>query len=410
MSESNTYYQEWVSILSLTLTNFKGEEIDLTPYFLNIDIQEDIFMPVCSGKITLIDTENMYENFPIIGEEIIKITYKDFYSETISREFSTFGVDNKEHSTESGSGYILNFCSRELLDNRNQTYSKSYSNIETDKIFSDALSRCNPSKEINIEKTQGLQSYIVPNIYPFDVCAQMASRAISTTGHTGTYLFFEDNVKFNFISIEELIKAEPIYYNIGNASSVTIGGQKYIFKNFKFQKPVNNIKSKMHGSQGVETKSLDLMNRKIEDKSYDHYSEDYDKIQRTSSNNPDLKTTSDNYQYKSPQGLKKLIIQNSSDFSSTKSQTTSIRYSALSSYVNGIKIHAELPFNAALTVGMVIDVSIPKVTPGRADDAPVYDTHNQGKYLVMAVRQIISPDHGETIIEIAKDTYTEKHE
>jgi hypothetical protein len=59
---------------------------------------------------------------------------------------------------------------------------------------------------------------------------------------------------------------------------------------------------------------------------------------------------------------------------------------------------------------MVIDVSIPKVTPGRADDAPVYDTHNQGKYLVMAVRQIISPDHGETIIEIAKDTYTEKHE
>ena len=238
----------------------------------------------------------------------------------------------------------------------------------------------------------------------------MASRAISTTGHTGTYLFFEDNAKFNFVSIEELIKAEPIYYNIGNASSVTIGGKKYIFKNFKFQKPVNNIKSKMHGSQGVETKSLDLMNRKIEDKSYDHYSEDYDKIQRTSSNNPDLKTTSDNYQYKSPQGLKKLIIQNSSDFSSTKPQTTSIRYSVLSSYVNGIKIHAELPFNAALTVGMVINVSIPKVTPGRADDAPVYDTHNQGKYLVMAVRQIISPDHGETIIEIAKDTYTEKHE
>lgn len=410
MNESNTYYQEWVSILELTLTNFKGETMDLSPFFLNIDIQEDIFMPVCSGKITLIDTENMYENFPIIGEEVITITYKDFYSDTITRKFSTFGVDNKEESTESGSGFILDFCSIELLANRNITYSKSYEDLEPHKIFSDAFSRCSPTKGINIEPTQGLQSYVVPNIYPFDVCAQMASRAISTTGHTGTYLFFEDNAKFNFISIEELIKASPIKYHMGNASNVSVLGKQFIFKNYKFQKPVNNIKSKMYGSQGVETKTLDLMNRKIEDKSYNHYSDaDYTKVERTSSKNPDLKITSDNYQYKSKNGLKKLIIQHNPDFASTKIDTTAIRYSVLSSYVNGIKIHAELPFNAALTVGMMVDISIPKVSPGRADDAPVFDNFHQGKYLVMAVRQIISPDHAETIVEFAKDTYTEKH-
>ena len=410
MNESNTYYQEWVSILELTLTNFKGETMDLSPFFLNIDIQEDIFMPVCSGKITLIDAENMYENFPIIGEEVITITYKDFYSDTITRKFSTFGVDNKEESTESGSGFILDFCSIELLANRNITYSKSYEDLEPHKIFSDAFSRCSPTKGINIEPTQGLQSYVVPNIYPFDVCAQMASRAISTTGHTGTYLFFEDNAKFNFISIEELIKASPIKYHMGNASNVSVLGKQFIFKNYKFQKPVNNIKSKMYGSQGVETKTLDLMNRKIEDKSYNHYSDaDYTKVERTSSKNPDLKITSDNYQYKSKNGLKKLIIQHNPDFASTKIDTTAIRYSVLSSYVNGIKIHAELPFNAALTVGMMVDVSIPKVSPGRADDAPVFDNFHQGKYLVMAVRQIISPDHAETVVEFAKDTYTEKH-
>lgn len=410
MNESNTYYQEWVSILELTLTNFKGETMDLSPFFLNIDIQEDIFMPVCSGKITLIDAENMYENFPIIGEEVITITYKDFYSDTITRKFSTFGVDNKEESTESGSGFILDFCSIELLANRNITYSKSYEDLEPHKIFSDAFSRCSPTKSINIEPTQGLQSYVVPNIYPFDVCAQMASRAISTTGHTGTYLFFEDNAKFNFISIEELIKASPIKYHMGNASNVSVLGKQFIFKNYKFQKPVNNIKSKMYGSQGVETKTLDLMNRKIEDKSYNHYSDDdYTKVERTSSRNPDLKITSDNYQYKSKNGLKKLIIQHNPDFASTKIDTTAIRYSVLSSYVNGIKIHAELPFNAALTVGMMVDISIPKVSPGRAGDAPVFDNFHQGKYLVMALRQIISPDHAETIVEFAKDTYTEKH-
>lgn len=411
MSESDSYSQEWVAIQRLEITNFAGKTVDLSPFFLTIDIQEDIFMPVCSGTITLIDSENFYENFPIIGEETITITYKDFYSAPITRTFATYGVDARERSTERGTGYMLNFCSVELLSNRENSYSKSYKDLEPHKIFSEAFGRVGPTKGINIETTVGLQNFVVPMLYPLEVCAQMAARAISASGHKGSYVFFEDNAKFNFVSLETLIAGGAVKYIVGDGSVSSVANPKFIFRNYKFQKPIDNIKNKMTGGQGVETKSLDLLNRKMEDKSYDHYGADYTKVNRVNSSNPDLKTTSSTYKQTSNKGLRKLVIKGADfdEFKSSKNETISVRYNVLSTYTNGPKIHAELPFNAALTVGMMVDVKIPKIDAGIQSDIPSNDKYTQGKYIVMALRQIISPDHAETVVELAKDTYTESH-
>lgn len=408
MSEPNTYYQEWVAIELLELSNFNGETIDLMPYFLNIDIQEDIFIPVCSGNLTIIDTSNLYEEFPIIGEETIKITYRDFYSKSITRTFNVYSVDNRERTTEKGSAYILNFCSEELLYNRTKKYSKSYKNALPHEIFLDAINRTNPSKEINIQPTKELQDFVVPNSYPFDVCAQMAARSISEEGQIGSYLFFEDNQKFNFISIEKLITKDPTIYQVGDAKLAGIRNPKYIFKNYKYQEPANNIKGIMSGSQGVETKTIDLMNRKLEDNSYDHFGDDYKKVNRVNSSNPELKTNSSTYKHKSGQGLSKIVVKNMSDsHKSTKNKTLALRYNILSSYMTGPKIHAELAFNSQLTVGDMIFVEIPKLKDN--SDVPESDAYIQGKYIVTALRQIISPDSGETVVELAKDSYTKSH-
>lgn len=411
MSEANTYYQEWVAVELLELSNFNGKTINLLPYFLNIEIQEDLFMPVCSGNITLIDTINLYEDFPIIGEEIITIKYRDFYSESITRTFNVYGVPAKEQSNERGSMYILDFCSEELLYNRSTTYSKSYKDTLPHDIFLDAMSKVNPSKPINVQETQELQDYIVPSLYPFDVCSQMASRAISKDGQIGSYLFFEDNQKFNFVSLESLISKPAVKYRVGNANIAGVKDPMHIFKNYKYQSPVNNVKSMMSGAQGVESKTLDLLNRKLEDNSYDHFGEDYNKIGRINSSNPDLKQTSSKYKHKSNKGLCKIIVKNDeNNAKSSKNKTMAIRYNVLSSYITGPKIHAELPFTASMTIGNMVDVDIPKIDMRVTSGVPENDTYVQGKYLVTAVRQIISIDHGETIVEVAKDTYTQSHD
>ena len=408
MSDPTTYHQAWAEISVLTLSNFAGKTINLLPFFLGIDIQEDIFMPVVSGNITLLDNSNLYENFPIIGEETISITYKDFYSKPITRVFSVYSIGAREKTTEKGSVYVLNFCSPELMYNRQAKYSKAYKNAATHDIFADAFNRLTPSKPVNIQPTQELQDFISPQIYPLEVCSQMASRAISTEGHTGSYLFFEDREKFNFISIEKLIKAAPIKYRIGNAKLFGATNTKYIIKNYMFKNAANNINGQMTGAQGVESKTLDLLHRKVEDNSYDHFGDDYTKIDRINSNNPELKTTSENYKHKTNKGLSKLTIK-SSDYKSSKNKTMAKRYNSLSTYTNGPKIHAELAFNSSLTVGMMVDITIPLRDVRNESSIPEYDTYIQGKYIITALRQVISHDKGETIVELAKDTYPQSH-
>lgn len=409
MADPTNYQQNWAQLVKLELSNFAGKTVNLLPFFLGIDIQEDIFMPVVSGNITLLDNANLYELFPIIGEELITIVYKDFYSEDVTRKFSVYSVGAREKTTEKGSVYVLNFCSSELLYNRQAKYSKSYKDKLTHEIFTDAFNRLQPSKPVNIQETQELQDFVSPNLYPLEVCSQMANRAISTEGHTGSYLFFEDKDKFNFISIEKLIKGVPLKYRVGSAKTFAAKDPKYIFKNYNFKDAANNINGQMTGAQGVETKTLDLMNRKIEDNSYDHFGDDYEKIERINSSNPDLKMTSESYKHKTNKGLVKLTIKSADDFKSSKNKTLSRRYNSISTYTNGPKIHAELPFNANLTVGMMVDVSIPLRNVKVESDIPEYDKYIQGKYLVMALRQFITHDKGETIVELAKDTYPQSH-
>src|SRR5699024_9544400 len=133
--------------------------------------------------------------------------------------------------------------------------------------------------------------------------------------------------------------------------------------------------------------------RKIVDNSYDHYDDkSYSKINRVNSSNPDLKTTSTKYKYKSKQGLTKLVVKGADEnFDSMKNDVLAVRYNVFSSYMNGPKLHAEIPFNARLTIGMMIDVTIPQQDPLEESDVPEDDKYIQGKYLITALRHIITP-------------------
>ena len=406
---TDEYYQEWVAIESLTITNFNGKTEDLLPYFLQIDIQEDIMMPVCSGILMLMDTNNFYEEFPITGEESITIKYKDFYSNSIIRNFTVYGVGAREAGTETTSIFTLNFCSEELLNNRIQKYSKSYKDKLPHEIVSDAAGKVGMSKPFNIQPTIELQDYVVPNLYPFEIIQQMCNRAISAEGYTGSYVFYEDMLQFNFVSLEKIIQKPPIKYNIGSGNLAGIKNPKYIFKNYKFRKAIDNVSNMMTGGQGVETKKLDLLNRKIEDTSYNHFSGQYSEIQRINTTNPELKTQTSKYKYQSNKGLYKVVIKSEEDNAkSSKDKAISKRYNIMSTFANGPKIIGELPFNAELTVGDMVDVMIPKKEL-QDSSVPEMEKYVKGKYLVTALRQIIRADHAETVVELSKESYPESH-
>lgn len=410
MTSETKFHINYVSIISIGIKNFKGKESTLMPYFVEMNIQEDIFLPAQYGRITLVDNTNFYEKFPIIGEEVLTVTYKDFVHDAVTKEYFIYSVLERQQASDKGQMYTLEFCSEEILANKSQRYSKSYKDTECHKIAQDAFDRLSSKKKFDITQTQGLQDYIVPSLNPFDVISQMSARSITTQGESGSVLFFEDKDGFHFKSIESLMQKEPFQYYIGDGSDVSIDKKYWIFSNYKFIQPVNNINNAIQGTHGVNVKTIDLFRRKLTtNNSYDYFDDkQYSEVNRINSANPDLRLSTKEYPYKSNNGMFKITIEPMGDSAkSTKNNVMSKRYNILSSFKNGPKIHAELPFNTDITIGVIIDVNMMSADiKSTSKTTQQQDRYLNGKYLVTACRHLIKPGHAITIVELSKDSYT----
>ena len=68
MNEDKVYKAGDIEIRDLILTNFVGKKLNLKKSLMQMDICEDLFSSSVSGTLRITDTNNMIEDFPIIGE------------------------------------------------------------------------------------------------------------------------------------------------------------------------------------------------------------------------------------------------------------------------------------------------------------------------------------------------------
>lgn len=410
MTQETKFSINYVSIISLDISNFSGKQSSVLPLFVEMNIQEDLFLPAQYGTITLVDNINFYEKFPIIGEEVLTVTYKDFVHEPVTKTYFIYGVQEKHSAADKGQMYTLEFCSEEILANKSIRYSKSYTGKESHVIAQEAFDKLGSKKPFDIATTAGLQDYIVPNLNPFDVIQQMAARSITTQGQSGSVVFYEDKDGFKFKSIESLIQEEPVQMYIGDGSDVSLDKKFFIFNNYKFIEPVNKLNNAIQGTHGVSVRTIDLFNRKLSDgNSYDYFDDGkYSEINRVNTSNPDLRLSSKEYPYKSNNGMYKITVVSPG---STKNQALSKRYNVLSSYNNGPKIHAEAPFNTDLTIGKMVNVNIltSDVTSATKNTPGKHDKFLNGNYIITACRHLVKPGSSLTILELSKDSYTESY-
>ena len=50
------YHPSFVEIIDLKLKNYAGKEESILPYFIEMNIQEDLFLSACYGDIVLLDS------------------------------------------------------------------------------------------------------------------------------------------------------------------------------------------------------------------------------------------------------------------------------------------------------------------------------------------------------------------
>lgn len=248
----------------LTLTTVNGQQIDVLTQMLNMEIYEDIFSPVITGSITLLDNINLFYKLPICGEEKLTVKFRSWNYDPsgnqkvnyFHRTFDIIKITNVNQLTDYSMQYTLQFASPELKKNetthiskafKSQTISKIVSNIMTNdydveeptglgfptEVLNEPWVRSpfvtdndievqyqkideDDSIELFVEKTKYEEPCItIPYMKPFDIINWLSQRAMrnsagrakqSASQDSANFLFFENKRGFNFVSIDTLLE------------------------------------------------------------------------------------------------------------------------------------------------------------------------------------------------------------
>ena len=229
--------------------------LDLTTsVWHELNFYEDIYSPIVSGDITLTDTVGLIESFPIIGEEILDVSFStagaalpptsgpaavggsppasEAPKQVINR-FRVYKVDPPVQVTDNSRTIKLYFVTDNQFTNLLSKVRKIYptkQNIpntktaDNDKLYTLAdmardifkdffIGKKKPLKQpatrkpFLVEPTRYKAEIVIPNWNPFKAISFLASKAVSANPKTkgANFVFYQTLQGFRFVSIETLM-------------------------------------------------------------------------------------------------------------------------------------------------------------------------------------------------------------
>ena len=254
-------------ILQMLLTTALGDVIDIRAQMVSLKIYEDIFAPVLSGEITVLDNICLFDHLPISGNETISIQFYSYgYSPQndplnfIHRTFDVLKVTNTTLPNDYSKRYTMVFASPELKLNESIKISKSWPEATISTVVASIMTgssappapggtnngaqglgfstNTNPNPpvrsplltaadieanyfvnttpnavELFVEKTKNKEPYItVPYMKPFEIIKWLSTRALRNSGGRypnttcANFMFFENKRGFQFTSLSTLLE------------------------------------------------------------------------------------------------------------------------------------------------------------------------------------------------------------
>lgn len=393
----------------------EGRVFDITAIAGDITLYEDLFSNTMSGYILIQDAVDMINNLPLLGEEQFKIELNTpTLQDTISKTFYIYKLHQRMVSGRSQI-YKLEFCSKELIYSMNSKVSKFFAGDISDNvvsIFQDSKYLASESK-IYIDKTNNEYDFIATYWSPLETINWLAARALNED-NVPNYLFYETNQSFEFVSIDTLLKAEPIReYIYSDADRNTVFGAlgdkegKYsIVESVENEVTFDYLRNVAAGMYASKLYTYDMTSKTIFGNTFD-YIDDFGKsthlgdIPRKSENLPRKRLASlhfipkNNYRTSEfkPQGYEEFFLQRNS----------------LLEQMSAFKQVIKVPGRTDIKVGNVIKfttLEIRKILAEELDTDAAISEYFSGKYLITAIRhQIVNGDHF-MYMEIVSDAFS----
>jgi hypothetical protein len=400
--------------------------IDLTGMFEELNIFDSIFNPCMTGTILIRDAKGLSNKLSFDGSEILLIEMgKTENQAIIKKSFRVYKQSSRTTVNISTELYVLHFVSDEFILSQQKKISKSYRDTY-DNIVRDILKNylsVNSQGVGLIETTKGVRTVVLPSKTPFE-CLDWCSKKAVNDDLSPTFLFFENKVGYNFITISNMlgqkaihdINYQPKNLALQDSEKNEMLGARYleVVSQFDLNK---NIK---HGVYAGTFIGFDIMSRKVAIRSVN-----FDDVYSTGKhanktpnigvvkNKDGIKNTEmfDSRKVFFPTGIFKAKNEyvkendaNSIDVDDDTYNYVIQRESSIRNLMNQ-RLKIVMPGNFDLISGTNVNVTVPTISEQSSEkNQDNMDKSKSGKYLIVAARQMITYDKHETILEVATDS------
>jgi hypothetical protein len=422
---------------SFMISNYeRTKNIEIRPLVHTFNIEESMLNNSVRGTVTIYDGLNILKSFPFIGEEFIEITYTDYFEIKRTDTFFVYAITDVRYSKEVDMSiveYVMHFVSVPKVYSDNKYIAKTYKFIkdvnqglisdyveETYKeYFKTPVDRSNKkikTKEIVVEKTDGVQKYVIPNYSPEETMNFFSRYAFTNSSDSNSWRFFENREKYYFATYEYMEtlaknnvgyganqidpklaaaanrKETPIpIFRKSDEPDLTVERQHQLMHEFvsiDFSYRVNTIDDINSGSYNRITYEIDVMNGTVSASEYNHrnkYKEKKLKLIHTDKFLDDMVTyKSRNYvmkDYAAPGATSGYELRNFPYYTEL--------YNAKSSYFYHYernKVPATIYGRNSIYAGSIIDVEL--FESGSKTDKRKIDKEKSGRYIVESVNNI----------------------
>ena len=442
MSSTKQQYAGEINLEYLKIYSSEGVKADLSNVVVQINLFEDIFNSAFTGNIIIVDTLNLIEKLPILGQEYIELKCSTPQANpskenVIEKRFILHSIVARENVSSGAQSYSLDIATVDSIRNLKTRVSKSYTDSIDSIVFDVLKNQLGTSQPLNISPTQGIRRIVSPNIHPYTLVNLLKREAVAAFGENlpPHFLFFENKNGLNFTSLEKLF-FEPTSAKLHSGdkdSDVSIEALRLHDEDIKTAQGNKRILSHSFGNTNDLTTNIregmlgsNLITHDIYNKSYKSYNYDYFR-----DFNKHLRVEPDAKPIYNKQIISKYDLGTFANSSiklhptcglvhdkqhygdgdlkaSTPQEWILERQAKMCELNNGGIINISMNGNTLMTVGDIVHINIP-ITGEDHDGDEIEST--SGRYLVSKLRHSIAPQQKQHEIhaQLVRDCTTKSY-
>jgi hypothetical protein len=423
----------------ITITTSDNKKYDVSNFCLETVLFEDIFSNTMSGHCMFVDSANLITSIPIQGDDFITMYFRTpSFSERVAKSFKIVSVSGRTFSaTDREQVYIISFVSIEAASDNITNLTNKFSGTTDEvvkKIFLNYLSvprfiddTSSSTKFLTSGKTHGSSvSFVACSWSPLKAINWVAARSFDTTSQAPTFLLYESNKSFYFVSLEELITeqrnsdtifAEYIYYP-GAQDIQNIPKSTYLYvkpeltKQYKIvsnMKPITQfdiLKGQDFGYYASKLIVHDMTLKTYQETIFD-YGDNFKKFEHMEKKSSPVfpKNLPRNPEAQNVVRTKSYHIHN--DLKDPLFEKWTLQRNSLLFEASNLRIEIEVPGRTDIEVGKLVNFLYPKGVdkPQGGTVESTLDPYMSGLYLITAIKHSFSLNKHVMWLELMKDSF-----